>query len=262
MTSSGIVTLLTDFGLEDPFVGVMHAVVMRHFPSAKIVDLAHGVAPHSVLEGAFWLEKCHVWFPAGTVHVAVVDPGVGTDRAALVVETGEHVFVAPDNGLVGELAHRSDAQVHRVELTQIGLELRGRTFHGRDVFAPIGARIAAGHLSASEVGPRADAFRLPRRERAKSSDRVGGTVVSIDRFGNLITDIEAEEIEQIELPLLEIVGRSVMPAASYGEVPRGEALFVVSSFGTVEIAVREGNAAERFGVERGTSVVVRSANTG
>jgi S-adenosylmethionine hydrolase len=262
MTRSGIVTLLTDFGLHDPFVGVMHAVVLDAFPAAKIVDLSHGVDPHSVLEAAFWLEKCHRWFPRGTVHVAVVDPGVGTERAAIVVEAGDHLFVAPDNGIAGEMAHAADAVVRRIDLEKVGLREPGRTFHGRDVFAPVGAALASGRIAVSDAGPAFRAQRLPRRERKVNADSVTGSVVSIDRFGNLITDIEHPEIARIERPLAVLAGREVMGASTYGEVPRGEELWLISSFDTVEIAVREGNAAERFGVERGASVVVRSAKTG
>lgn len=250
MKPCGIVSLLTDFGRDDPFVGLMHAVILGRFPQAKIVDLSHGVAPQAVDEAAFWLAKSYRWFPEGTVHVAVVDPGVGTDRAALCIEADGHVFVAPDNGVAGELAARTDALVHSIELERVGLPQPSRTFHGRDVFAPVAAEIAAGRLRVEDVGARAHPLRL---------EAAPGRVVSVDHFGNLISNLEASELARFERPAVELAGEEIPLADSYAEVPVGELLALVSSFDTLEIAVREGNAAARLGVSRGAAVLVREA---
>jgi S-adenosylmethionine hydrolase len=249
--ASGLVTLLTDFGLSDPFVGIMHGVILSRFAGARIVDLAHGVAAQNVAEGAFWLSHSYRWFPTGTVHVAVVDPGVGTDRAALAIEADGHVFVAPDNGLCGEIAARTDAVVHRIALDSVGLSEPSRTFHGRDVFAPVAAEIASGRLDVTQVGPRATAVRpaLPK-----------GHVVSIDRFGNLITDIPRSDLSRFDRPIVRVAGRDVEVGGTYGDVPVGELVALVSSFETVEIAVRDGNASALIGVQRGESVSIREVD--
>lgn len=248
---SGVITLLTDFGLSDPFVGVMHGVILSRFPAGRVVDLSHGVAPQAVDEAAFWLERSYRWFPPGSVHVVVVDPEVGTARAALVVAAHERFFVAPDNGLLGEIAHTLDAEVRHVDLERVGLGPPSRTFHGRDVFAPLAAELAAGRLAFEGVGPPGGARRL--------SPAAGPRVVSVDRFGNLITDIEASALAAFARPVVVVAGRELPIAGTYAEVPDQEAVALVSSFDTLEIAVRNGNASSVLGVQRGAGVFLREA---
>lgn len=251
MAPSGLITLLTDFGLSDPFVGVMHGVILSRFPSARVVDLCHGVAPQAVDEAAFWLTRSERWFPPGTVHVAVVDPEVGTARAALVIAVRERLFLAPDNGLAGELAHEPGAEVRHVDLARVGLSEPSRTFHGRDVFAPLAAELGAGRLRFEDVGPRGAARRLELPP--------GPRVVSVDRFGNLVTDIAASALRSFARPVVVVAGREVPLAGTYAEVPDREPVALVSSFDTLEVAVRNGSAASHFGVQRGAAVVLREA---
>jgi len=246
------IALLTDFGLRDPFVGLMHAVIAARIPDARIIDLSHGVAPQAVDEAAFWLERSFQWFPRGTVFVAVVDPEVGTARAALVVSAHERVFVGPDNGLLGELAHAPGAEVRHIDIQKLGLAEPSRTFHGRDVFAPVAAELAAGRVAVADVGPLGTARRL---------EVFGSRVVSIDRFGNLVTNIEARELAGLARPVVVVAGREVPVAGTYAEVPVGEAVAVVSSFDTLELAVRNGNAAGVLGVERGAAATLREASS-
>jgi S-adenosylmethionine hydrolase len=242
---SGVISLLTDFGLSDPFVGVMHGVILARNPDARIVDLCHGIAPHDIREGAFWAARCHPWFAPGSVHVVVVDPGVGTDRAAIACEAHGHVWIGPDNGvLTGPLAHAEC--VARIDESRFGLVTKSRTFHGRDVFAPVAADLLAGRVKVSDLGPVAYPIRF---------EEPAGTVATIDRFGNLITDLEATAHTRS----VEIAGVHVPLADTYGEVPKGELLAVVGSFGTLEIAVREGSAAARLGVGRGEPVRAHEA---
>jgi S-adenosylmethionine hydrolase len=242
---TGIITLLTDFGLSDPFVGVMHGVILSRDPDARIVDLCHGIEPYDVREGAFWAARCAPWFPSGSVHVVVVDPGVGTDRAAIALSSEGHVYVGPDNGVLsGPLGKASE--VHRIDETRFGSSDKSRTFHGRDLFAPIAAELVAGRVKVSDLGPVAHPIRF---------DEAPGRVATIDRFGNLITDLEPF----VELAELEIAGVRIPLADTYGEVPKGELLALVGSFGTLEIAVREGSAAARLGVGRGEPVRAHEA---
>lgn len=255
---SGIITLLTDFGSKDPFVGVMKGAILSRFPGATLVDLTHAIDPHDIAQGSFWLEKSYRWFPPGTVHVGVVDPGVGTRRSAIVVSAGGYVFVGPDNGLLAPAAEAAGgAVVHAVDTAQLGLPKPSDTFHGRDVFAPVAALIAAGHASPASVGPERTEWvgsRLPRAERTSSG--IAGTVVAIDHFGNLITNVEETQLVNEPLREVRIAGKVLPVGRTYGEAERGQWLALIGSFGTVEIAVREGHAASVLGVRTGTPVEV------
>ncbi|MCA9591869.1 MAG: SAM-dependent chlorinase/fluorinase [Myxococcales bacterium] len=233
-----IITLLTDFGLEDPFVGQMHGVILSRCPEAKIVDLTHGVQPQDVRQASFLLARSYEWFPPGSVHVAVVDPGVGSERAGIVVEAQGHVFVAPDNGLCTPLF--SGARVHRIDM---GIAPRSRTFHGRDLFAPVGAEIASGRVAPAEVGPPHEPVKLPPAAK--------GRVMVVDHFGNLITDLEADGAVAVE-----IAGRRIPVRGTYSDVAVGELLALTSSFDTLEIACREGNASALLSARVGAEVRV------
>jgi S-adenosylmethionine hydrolase len=256
---SGIITLLTDFGTRDPFVGVMKGVLLGRCPAAKIVDLTHEVAAQQVPGGAFWLAKTYAWFPAGTLHLAVVDPGVGTDRAGLVASAGGHLFIAPDNGLLAPALARDPAsQARRIDPELLGLSVPSRTFHGRDVFAPVAAEILAGRLEWDAVGPlQTELVPLPTTPVRRHGAEVRGTVVTVDHFGNLITNIEAEDLVGIDDPLVSLDTASCPLRGTYGEVPSGELLGLVGSFGTLEVACRDGNAERTTGSTRGARVVVR-----
>ncbi len=252
MRPSGIITLLTDFGEADPFVGVMKGVILSRFRAAVVVDLAHGVRPQDVAEGAFWLERSFRWFPAGTVHVAVVDPGVGTSRAALVVEAQGHVFVGPDNGLLSGLG----GSAHCIDGGALGLDAPSATFHGRDVFAPVAAELAAGRVGCRDVGPRAGVLVVaPCVPPERRSDGVHGRVVSVDRFGNLVTNVDADDVPGAVW--VGCGGTDYRVVRTYGDVPVGAPLALVNAFGTFEIAVRDGSAAAQLEVGHGVAVVVR-----
>lgn len=251
---SGIISLLTDFGTKDPFVGVMKAVILSRHRAATIVDLAHGIAPQSVIEAAFWLERCFRYFPAGSVHLAVVDPGVGSERAAVAVEAHGHWFVGPDNGLFACVA--VSGEVRRIDRDALGLPLPSATFHGRDVFAPAAAELARGFpfssigpLTALEHGPR-----VPEAERVGSEVR--GVVVSVDRFGNAITNIGRELLPAQARVLAGATELGVV--RTYSDVEPGERAALIGSFETLEIAERDGDAARALRLERGSVVVVRA----
>jgi S-adenosylmethionine hydrolase len=255
LVPSGVITLLTDFGLADPFVGVMTGAIISHFPAARVVDLCHGIPAQAIGEAAFWLERCYTWFPPGTVHVAVVDPGVGSQRRILAAALLGHYFLVPDNGLLGQaLLDSPGARVHAVELARLGLSAPSATFHGRDVFAPLAARLASGEQSLDALGapavPRPCVLQAPLVQ----DDKVLGQIISIDRFGNLITNIDASLTARSGAKHVSLAGLSVPLCRTYSDVEPGELLALVNAFSVLEVAEREGSAERRLGICRGSRV--------
>ena len=258
MTPSGIVTLLTDFGTRDPFVAVMKGVILSHEKRLRVVDVTHDIPRHAIADAAFWLAQSYPWFPPGTVHVAVVDPGVGSARVAVAVRAGGHVFVGPDNGTFELVARRArEFEARLLSPARLGLPSPSRTFHGRDVFAPVGAALASGALGFADVGPLRElsVTRLvPDTELVGASVR--GVVVVVDHFGNLITNLPAAAFPQGNASRVTLGGHSLALVAAYSEVALGEPGAVIGSFGTLEIFVREGSAAALFALGRGAAVSV------
>jgi S-adenosyl-L-methionine hydrolase (adenosine-forming) len=259
---SGVVTVTTDFGHQGPFVGVMKGRILSRFPAARIVDLTHEIVVHWPAEAGFWLARAFVYFPIGTVHVAVVDPGVGTSRDIVAVLAASHYFLAPDNGLLAPLVSRNaGARVVRLapaRLEQLGVQRPSATFHGRDIFAPVAAELAAGRCTLESLGETlTDLVPSWVDEPTVETRSVSGVVISIDHFGNLITNIDAALIERFRLPLVHAGNHSFPLLRTYGDVRPGEYLALVNSFGVVEIARAEESAAEGLGLSRGAPVVVR-----
>ena len=259
--ASGVVTLTTDFGLKDPFVGVMKGQLLVRHPHVTIVDLTHEVLAHWPAEAGFWLARSFRYFPAGTVHVAVVDPGVGSARDFAVVECEGHVFLAPDNGLLaGVIESAGQVTMRRVEpaaLRRIGIGTPSATFHGRDVFAPLAAELAAGRLAPAELGPPVtDLIPGWLEEPVVGLGQVTGSVVTIDHFGNLITNIDARYLAGLSHPAVRLAGRELSLRRTYSDVRPGDYLALVNSFGVVEVARAERSAAEGLGLDRGAPVIV------
>lgn len=261
MSVSGIITLTSDFGLRDPFVGVMKGRILARHPAARIVDLTHEVLAHWPAEAGFWLARSYAWFPTGTVHVAVVDPGVGTARDIVLVESRGHWLLAPDNGLL-EPVTRADPSARAWRLTPEGMARCGvgrasATFHGRDIFAPVAAEIAAGRVIASSIGePSPQLVPSWVEEPAVVDGRVAGRVITIDHFGNLITDIDVSLLEAFRDPLVHAGGLVLPLRRTYGDCRPGDTLALVNSFSVLEIAVAEGRAVDTLGLSRGAPVVV------
>ncbi|HEY2591796.1 MAG TPA: SAM-dependent chlorinase/fluorinase [Steroidobacteraceae bacterium] len=271
----GVVTLTTDFGLEDPFVGVMKGRIVERFPAARVIDLTHAIPPQAAAEAGFWLSRSFEYFPEGTVHVAVVDPGVGTDRAIVCVATRGHALIAPDNGLLAPVVARAaDSEISELApstLSALGIRSVSATFHGRDIFAPVAAELAAGRLAPSDLGKRRSGLtQSPLEERglpdgpgtpsaAQAGHSLSGRVVTIDHFGNLITDIDSSRLAPLRDPHVTIGGRVVPYRRTYGEVRQGELVALVNSFDALEIALAEGSAAATLGVGRGAPVLVWSS---
>src|SRR6266540_152242 len=236
-----IITLTTDFGARDPFVGVMKGVILGICPQATLVDLSHEVAPQDVLEGALLLESSARFFPPGTIHLAVVDPGVGSHRRGLVIGAAGQCFVGPDNGLfTAALAEREWLAVS-LENPAYRLAEVSQTFHGRDIFAA-----AAGHLAAGVA--------LGRFEDGAWV----GEVIRADRFGNLLTSLTAERLGDAAGWTVEVGGRRLGPlVACYADGRAGEPAAIIGSSGRVEIFVRNASARDRLGAERSMPVRVR-----
>lgn len=258
---SGVITLTTDFGHKGVFVGTMKGQMLRRFPEARIVDLTHDVIAHWPDEAGFWLERAHQYFPDGTVHVAVVDPGVGTGRGIIAMEFGQQVFLAPDNGLLGFLARKKPGKIYRLDmdrLDQFNIEKPSSTFHGRDIFAPLAAELASGHIDAADIGPAIDEI-VPHwlEDPVIGKDQVTGVVVTIDSFGNLISNIETAMIAGIARPVVTAGGRQIALRQTYGEASPGQYLALINSFDVVEIACAERSAAKGLGIGRGAPITVR-----
>jgi len=255
---SGVVTLLTDFGTKDPFVGVMKGVILKRSARLMIVDLSHSIEPQRVGDAAFWLAHAYPWFPDGTVHVAVVDPGVGTARRAVAARAGTHWFVAPDNGVLEVVARRSpDFEAREIDGERLGLHLASRTFHGRDVFAPVGALLACGKATFANLGAPATLVTTTHVPAPVIGGRSAeGVVVVIDRFGNLVTNLTAAELPPSGAWRVSILGHDLPVVGTYADVPPFVPAALTGSFGELELFVRNGSAASFLSAERGTPVGV------
>lgn len=258
--ASGVITITTDFGHKGPFAAVMQGAIVKRFPTARIIDLAHDIPAHWPPEAGFWLSRAYPYFPTGTVHIAIVDPGVGTERDILLVLKDGHLFMAPDNGLLAPLLEVADkvGKLNPDALETIGIGDPSLTFHGRDIFAPIAADLAAGKIAFADIATETTNWAPGWIDDAQSDNgRVTGIVVTVDAFGNLITNIDGSLIEGIEQPVVSIAGHMIEMKPTYGRVRPGEYLALVNSFGVLEIARSEESAAEGLGCERGAPVVVR-----
>lgn len=248
-----IVTLLTDFGLADHFVGVMKGVIATIAPNAQVVDLSHEVPAFSVGEGAFLLEQSWRYFPQGTIHVAVVDPGVGSSRRALLVEEGGHFFVGPDNGIFSQVLGK---KVRELNQPKYWLAELSTTFHGRDIFAPVAAHLANG-VKPAQFGPRiSDALRSPLLTPGRLSRRTWtGCVLRVDRFGNLITNFSLSEFGSLRnRPFVMTLGleQTELFASTYTNCPEGELCVISGSCGYYEISIAQSSAAQRTGLRAGS----------
>ncbi len=255
-----LLTLLTDFGSQDAFAGIMKGVILGICPVAQIVDLTHEVPPRDVRAGALLLRSAVPYFPTGTIHVAVVDPGVGSARRAVLVETEGAWFVGPDNGVLHAAAvSRRIRGAFELTRGEFHLPSVGRTFHGRDVFAPVAAHLASGVPAAALGSPLRDLVPLDLPIARVDAGTVVGEVVHVDRFGNLVTSIAAADLARFRglAVSVSIAGCASIPLVStYSEGTVGAPLAVIGSWGHLEIAVRDGDAAAALGQRSGAVVRV------
>jgi hypothetical protein len=248
----GPITLTTDFGTSDHFVGTMKGVILAIAPRVQIVDVTHEIPPFSVQEGAFAIAQAWRYFPRGSIHVVVVDPGVGSARRAILCEAEGHFFIAPDNGVLSMVYDRTRHKVRQIANPKLMLKTISKTFHGRDVFAPAAAHLAAGVAPARFGKPVHDAIRHPLLTPVPLSASVfQGSVLKIDRFGNLITNFHIDDFPEFYTrPFALRIGRKRIEALArtYAETKQGDLFAIVGSSGYLEIAVNQGSAAQRLGV--------------
>jgi len=259
-----IISLLSDFGLKDPYVPEMKAVILSICPEARIVDISHEIENFNIRMGAFVLASAAPYFPKGTIHVAVVDPGVGTKRRPVLVATKRAFYVGPDNGLLMLSAQRqSVSHVYHITNKQFMLSRISRTFHGRDIFAPTAAHLAKGHAP-SESGPEINDYAVPKfAESGFKKNVLFGEILHIDDFGNVITNVSRKELEKTgikEGDMLHVKLKentiTLKLCIAYGEVKAKQPLAIIGSHGFLEISVNQGNAARKFKVEIGETVQV------
>ncbi len=257
-----LITLATDFGTRDAFVGVMKGVIAGRAPGVPVIDLTHGIPPQDVLAGALVLEHAVPYFPPGTIHVGVVDPGVGSARRPLCVETATPVLVGPDNGLLS-LAAPVETVRRIIHLTEARFFLapRSHSFHGRDIFAPVAAALATG-TDPGALGPMVpDMARLTLPLVRAVGGRIRGEVIYVDGFGNLVTNVPETLLTGFPHAGVSItIGDARLRgiAACYAAVAPGDAVAVVNSWGLVEIAVREGSACAELSAGVGTPVGIET----
>jgi S-adenosylmethionine hydrolase len=260
-----VITLTTDFGTKDGFVGVMKGVILGIAPEAKLVDISHEISPQNVREAAYTLARQVFYFPEGTIHVVVIDPGVGTDRRPIAAQIGDQYFVGPDNGVFSPLYEKAEEQGWPLKIVHTDnhkywLDTISNVFHGRDIFSPVGAHLAAG-VALEELGPEINdpvRFEVPKPQRTEKGWR--GEVMHIDHFGNIASNIHRTHIGEAKVAKVK-VNDVVLDGMvkTFGEAPVGELASLFSSINYVIVSEVNGNAAARLGTQVGDEFVIEFA---
>jgi len=265
MIKEPIITLLTDFGEEDPYVGSMKGVILSISPKARLVDLSHQIKRHDIRQGAFFLFSLVKYYPKGTIHLVVIDPGVGTERKAIIVQSENHFFVGPDNGVIS-LAAQNDGvrKVIEIENSDYYLQPVSETFHGRDIFAPVAAHLAK-NKRIEEFGSVLEDWiqlRIPLATINKAE--IKGEIIHIDRFGNLITNISREifqKVHDLQRSFIEIKINNrelqVPLCSSYNEVKKGDFLGIFGSTDFLEISKNQESAADALNSQNQDKILVK-----
>ena len=261
---TAVITLTTDFGTRDPYVAEMKAVILRLNPAVHLVDVTHDIAAHDVVEGGLAVEAIAAVCSAGTIHVAVVDPGVGTSRRGLVVAAGGQVFVGPDNGIFTPVLSLPGWEAFELRAADYRPATVSATFHGRDVFGPAAAHLALG-VAPNRFGPSVhDPVRLGWAAAREVGGGVEGEVVHVDRFGNLVTSIDVSAVERIVaradgVVTVRIAGHRMPLVRTYGDLAAAGVGALMGSSGRLEVVVREGSAAAHLRAGRGAAVRLTSS---
>jgi S-adenosylmethionine hydrolase len=257
-----LVTLITDFGERDYFVPSMKGVMLGINPQLRILDLSHQIAAQDIEQAAFFLKSCYRYFPDGTVHVVVVDPGVGSKRRPLLVSTSRYFFIAPDNGVLDEIFDEEvSVEVRIIENKQYRLDAEGATFDGRDLFAPAAAWLTKGQVPGAYGRLIRDAVRLPKDEPKMDGDKLVGKIVYIDHFGNLISNITPTDLQTFlsvtkrDVQAIQLGGIIINGMKThYAEGALGLPEALINSIGQLEIFIKQGSAAERCGAKIGQRI--------
>ena len=254
------IVLMTDFGVHDTYVGQMKGVILSRAPSVQIIDLTHSIAPQNIAQGAFFLGKSVPFLPEKSIIISVVDPGVGSTRQAIAVETDKQIFLAPDNGLLTAIFQtRNISRSVSITEPQYMLPFRSSTFHGRDVFSPVAAHLATGG-SLQELGKAIDPsycikIQMPHCNSCDQGETWDGSVIYTDQFGNLVTSFDSELFDTDKHWMVLVDNGNQIPVVTtYSDVSDQELLAYTGSSGMIEIAVRNGSAAERLGLKEGYPV--------
>ena len=262
-----VITLLTDFGTRDEYVGLMKGVILSIHPSATIVDITHQIGSQDIVQAAYAIHSSYRYFPAHSIHLIVVDPGVGTSRSLLALEIQHHYFVAPDNGILSMLLDEAPVtELVKITNPEYFLNTVSTTFHGRDIIAPVGAYIAQG-VELRQFGDRlapGDAVRISDLLARKTADgRITGKIITVDHFGNLISNINSsmllqnDSIEQIKNPLIQIGSHTIQGLGrTYADGQSQKPMALIGSRGFLEIAVPGDNAARLLKAGKGERVLV------
>ena len=252
-----VISFSTDFSTRDGYVGAVRGVILSISPDTRILDISHEIPPQDVAHAAFVLHTAARFFPKGTVHLAVVDPDVGTSRRAICVETEDHFFVGPDNGIFSPFLEEAIA-VYSLDNDQYWRKPVSDTFHGRDIFGPVAAHLALG-ITPSSLGPPVDhPKRLQVWANVRSGKNIEGAIVHIDHFGNCITSLSPEDVAGLKDHTVRVEDISDLPekplCGTYSDVALGESCWLTGSAGLIELAVNGGNAASAYGIERGDRI--------
>jgi len=255
---SGIITLTSDFGLRDAYLGIMKGVILGIFPKAQLVDLSHNIEPQNIPEASYILLSAVKFFPPGTVHLAVVDPGVGSARRAIIVESKKQFLVGPDNGIFTDFI-TAESKIYELTEQKFFLNKISQTFHGRDIFAPVSAHLAKG-VSPEELGtPIQDPVLSARPQPKMIEGKIQGEVIYIDRFGNLITNIPEAMIPK--RPIIRIMGKEIIGLAkNYAEQAPRTLIAIIGSAGFLEISLTQGNASEKLKAGIGQALELEGDN--
>ncbi len=261
LTPAPIITLMTDFGTSDHYVGVMKGVILKINPQAQVVDITHAIPPQDINGAAFLIDSAYSYFPMGTIHVIVVDPGVGSSRRALVCQTRTAYFVCPDNGLLTHIL-RNEGWAHTVAVENSAYVLPrvSNTFHGRDIFAPVAAHLSRGVPIGTLGDPVSQLVQLPLPKPQVTENTIVGQVIWIDSFGNLVTNISHRILGALD-GRNDIVVRAGSAEIhrlnrSYAESAVGEALAIIGSSNRLEISINQGDAAQILGLKRGDTITI------
>ena len=264
MANRPIITLTTDFGLSDHFVGTIKGVILAISPEIEIVDISHSVQAFDVLDGALTIAQSYSYFPSGTVHLVVVDPGVGTARRPILVTSDRHHFVAPDNGVLSMVYAREERlHIRHVTAEHYSLQPISNTFHARDVFAPIAAWLAKG-VDPEKFGDEVSDFVRfnPPKPKSVNGNTLRGVILKVDRFGNLVTNITPQDAPMLfgpePAPFKMVVGKQEITEIhpTYSEGAPGEVFGILGSMGYLEIAANRGSAAKIVGIGKGSEVTI------